>query len=90
MDVLQDIKEIISKQVAMPIEKLTSEMRLEEIGVESIDVIEIIFALEKKYDVAISFDASGSDLPAFETVGQIADAVSGLIAQTSRDASKSA
>ena len=48
---------------------------------ESLDVIEIIFALEKKYDVAIPFNANESAALAFETIGQVAEAVSKLVAK---------
>ena len=79
MDVLKDVKQIISKQVGVPVHQLSSDSRLEGIGVESLDIIEIIFALEKKYDVAIPFNANESAALAFETIGQIAEAVSKLV-----------
>ena len=82
MDVLKDVKQIISKQVGVPLEQLSPESRLEAIGVESLDIIEIIFALEKKYDVAIPFNANESAAPAFETIGQVAEAVSKLVANS--------
>ena len=80
MDILKDVKQIISKQVGVPLEQLNPESRLEAIGVESLDIIEIIFALEKKYDVAIPFNANESAALAFETIGQVAEAVSKLVA----------
>jgi acyl carrier protein len=81
MDILKDVKQIISKQVGVPLEQLSPESRLEAIGVESLDIIEIIFALEKKYDVAIPFNANESAALAFETIGQVAEAVSKLVAK---------
>ena len=82
MDVLKDVKQIISKQVGVPLEQLSPESRLEAIGVESLDIIEIIFALEKKYDVAIPFNANESAALAFETIGQVAEAVGKLVANS--------
>ena len=79
MDVLKDVTQIISKQVGVPVHQLSSDSRLEGIGVESLDIIEIIFALEKKYDVAIPFNANESAALAFETIGQVAEAVSKLV-----------
>jgi acyl carrier protein len=79
MDVLKDVTQIVSKQVGVPFEQLTPDSRLEAIGVESLDIIEIIFALEKKYNVAIPFNANESAALAFETIGQVADAVSKLV-----------
>jgi acyl carrier protein len=81
MDVLKDVTQIVSKQVGVPFEQLTPDSRLEAIGVESLDIIEIIFALEKRYNVAIPFNANESAALAFETIGQVADAVSKLVAK---------
>jgi acyl carrier protein len=82
MNVLSDIKQIISKQVGLPVEQLGPDSNLEAIGVESLDIIEIVFALEKKYDIAIPFNANDSAALAFETIGQIAEAVSKLVTKT--------
>jgi acyl carrier protein len=79
MNVLNDVTLIISKQVGIPPEQLNSESRLEAIGVESLDVIEIVFALEEKYNIAIPFNANDSAALAFETIGQVADAVQKLV-----------
>jgi acyl carrier protein len=79
MDVLSDVKGIIAKQVSVPVESLSADSRLELIGVESLDIIEIIFALEEKYNIAIPFNANESTALAFETVGQVAVAVERLV-----------
>jgi acyl carrier protein len=82
MSVLGDVKDIIAKQVGIPVDQLGPDSRLEAIGVESLDIIEIVFALETKYDIAIPFNANESAALAFETIGQIAEAVSKLVAST--------
>ena len=79
MDVLNDVKLIISKQVGVPVDRLSSQSRLQEIGVESLDIIEIVFALEEKYKIAVPFNANDSEHLAFDTVGQVADAVQKLL-----------
>ena len=79
MDVLNDVKLIISKQVGVPFEDLSPQSRLEVIGVESLDIIEIVFALEEKYKIAIPFNANDSAHLAFDTVGQVAEAVQKLL-----------
>jgi acyl carrier protein len=75
MNVLDDVKLIISKQIGVPFDQLSADSRLEVIGVESLDVIEIVFALEEKYKIAIPFNANESAALAFETIGQVAEAV---------------
>ena len=82
MQILDDVKQIISKQVSVPFEQLSSESRLDAIGIESLDVIEIIFALEDKYKIAIPFNANESAAVAFETVGEVAEAVQKLVVKS--------
>jgi acyl carrier protein len=79
MDVLNDVKLIISKQVGIPSDHLSPQSRLEVIGVESLDIIEIVFALEEKYKIAIPFEANDSTHLAFDTIGQVAEAVQKLL-----------
>jgi acyl carrier protein len=80
MDILQDVKEIIAKQVNKPAGELAADTKLADIGIESLDVIEIVFALEEKFDISIPFNANDSAAEAFATIGQVADAVKGLVA----------
>ncbi len=58
MDVLDEVKQIIAKQARVPIDQLTADTRLETLGIESIDVIEIVFALEEKFGVTLPFNAN--------------------------------
>ena len=81
MDILKDVKQTISKQVGVPLNQLSPESRPDTIDVETPDIVEIIFALEKKYDVAMPFNANESAALAFETIGQVAEAVSKLVAK---------
>ena len=79
MSVLSDVKDIIAKQIGVPADQLSPDSKLEAIGVESLDIIEIVFALETKYDIAIPFNANESAALAFETIGQVAEAVSKVV-----------
>jgi len=80
MDILTDVKKIIAKQIDKPVGELNADTKLTDIGIESLDVIEIVFALEEKFDISIPFNANDSATEAFATVGQVADAVKGLVA----------
>ncbi len=88
--ITDDVREIIAKELKIPIERVTPDTKLQELGVESLDLIEIIFALEEKFDINIPYNANeqaaagGKDpveggLGNVETIGQIATAVKGLI-----------
>ena len=58
MAIIDDVRSIIANSLKLPVEKLTPETRLEDLGAESLDVIEIVFALEEKYDIAIPLQGS--------------------------------
>jgi acyl carrier protein len=88
--VFDQVRQIIAKELKIPSDPLTPDTRLQDLGAESLDVIEIIFALEEKFDISIPFNAN--DTPAagtaaastagagkLETIGQISAAVQGLI-----------
>lgn len=91
MAVIDDVRSIIAKSLNIPIERLTPETRLDELGAESLDVIEIVFGLEEKFDITIplkaeeasrlaSTDKSGAPEMPFSTVGDVADIVQKLVA----------
>ena len=58
MAIIDDVRSIIAKSLNIPVDQLTPDKRLDELGAESLDVIEIVFALEEKYDIAIPLQAN--------------------------------
>lgn len=89
MDIADEIKQVISRSLEIPLEKLTDEATLEDLGVPSIQVIELVFDLEESFDIAISLDgaapaAEGADggptKSLFRTVGDVVVGVKSLIA----------
>ena len=77
-----DIFEIIAEKAAVEREKVVSGAKLEELEIESLDVVEIIFAVEEKFDIHVPFNANDQELE-FETVGDVVKAVEALIEETS-------
>jgi len=52
--------------------------KLEELGLQSLDAVEMIFELEEKFDITIPYNANDSRTE-FDTVGDVVDAVKGLV-----------
>jgi acyl carrier protein len=88
--ITDEVTRIISRQLKIPLERLSPETSLQDLGVESLDLIEIIFALEEQFDISIPYDAnaaaasdqgefSKSGLGKLETIAQISAAVKGLV-----------
>jgi acyl carrier protein len=67
--IIDDVRSIIANSLKLPVEKLTPETRLDDLGAESLDVIEIVFALEEKYDIAIPLRADEATRLAQSGVG---------------------
>jgi acyl carrier protein len=51
------LREIIAKQAHLDPSVITPESLLSELGVTSLDLVEIIMTIEDKYDVTIQVDA---------------------------------
>ncbi|CAK0758345.1 Acyl carrier protein [uncultured Gammaproteobacteria bacterium] len=83
VDVVNDVLDIIaSKATSVPRDKLELEAKLTDLGIASLDVVEIVFALEEKFDIQIPFNANSAQLE-FRTIGQVIEAVAKLVAEKS-------
>lgn len=76
-NVQQETFEIIAKQAKIDIEKITPESTLKELGVASLDAIEVIFDLEEHFDIQLPNEDADFDNG---TVGQLVAAVERQIA----------
>ena len=79
MDILYEVRQVISKQAHIPIEQLTADTKLADVGIESLDVIEVVFALEEKFNVSLPFNANESSADEFETIGKVAEALKKIV-----------
>jgi acyl carrier protein len=90
MEVAEGVKGVIAKELKLPIEQLSDDTKFADLGAESIDIIEIVFALEEKYDIDISvnFNQAGADISSpsgqmsrtdLATIGDICNAVQSLL-----------
>jgi len=82
-DVAREVIEVIAKQAKVEPDKVTRETELVDLNLESLDSIELIFALEEKFNIEIPFNANdqNSAVISFETAGDIIDAVAKVVAE---------
>jgi acyl carrier protein len=81
-DVAGDVIAIIAKKKR--VDKPTVELsdKLLDLGLESLDAVEMIFDLEEKFDVQIPYNANTNNpRTEFETVSDVVAAVEKLVAQ---------
>lgn len=77
-DVAADVIAIIAKRAQPAGREVVPSSRLDELGIDSLSAIEMIFDLEEKFDVQIPYN-SNSDKFELETVGQVVDAIANLV-----------
>ncbi len=73
---------IIAQEAHRAPEELRAEMTLEELGLDSLGLVEVIFAIEERFDITVPFNANETAQEQFDitSVGAIVRAVEKLVA----------
>lgn len=74
MDILSDIKAIIVEQTTLKADDISLSSTLDELGISSIESLDIIFAIETKFDIHFEFNLNESEESPFTTVRDLVDA----------------
>jgi len=75
------VRAIIAEQAGLDLADVTLDSSLESLGVDSLGVVEAIFAIEEAFDISVPFNANAPQDSGFDltSVGTIVAAVQGLI-----------
>jgi acyl carrier protein len=69
------VKEIIAEQLACAEDKITPDAKFVDLGADSLDTVEIMMALEEKFDIQLDQEAGEKIV----TVGNAADLIEDVI-----------
>lgn len=58
MDVFEKIRAIVAEQLSVEADSITLETRFEDLNADSLDVVEVIMALEDEFGIAIPDEAA--------------------------------
>ncbi|WP_371878999.1 acyl carrier protein [Gemmobacter fulvus] len=74
---------ILAEQAVMDVSDIRLEDSLEDLGLDSLGLVESIFAIEEAFDISVPFNANAPDRSGFDisSVAAIIAAVEGLVAQ---------
>ncbi len=75
-----DVFDIIAEKSAVECSKLSLDAKLKDLEIESLDVVEIVFAVEEKFDIHVPYNANDQELE-FDTVGDVVTAVQKLVSE---------
>ena len=75
MAVFEDVVDVVVEQLSVPKENVKMESNIiEDLGADSLDVVELVMALEEKFDVEIP----DSDAEKLKTIADVVTFVEGL------------
>jgi acyl carrier protein len=82
-DVARKIIAIIAEQAMLDPDQIALDASPETLGLDSLGVVEVVFAIEEAFDISVPFNANEPENPDFDisTVGKIVMAVTRLIAE---------
>ena len=82
MNVKDRVIAILAEQAVLDPKDVSPEMTLEELGIDSLGLVEAIFAIEESFDVSVPFNANEPGKSDFDisSVAAIIRAVEGLLA----------
>lgn len=81
MNTASQVIEIIAEQALLKPEDVTRDSTLESLGIDSLGLVESIFAIEEAFDITVPFNANDPSEGDFDisTVGSIITAVETLM-----------
>ncbi len=85
MTVEDSVIAIIAEQAVLDISDVGLDQSLESLGIDSLGLVEAIFAIEEAFDISVPFNANDPSKSDFDisSVAAIVAAVQALIAQKS-------
>ncbi len=69
MAILDDVKEVVAEQLGVNADEIKEDSKfVEDLGADSLDVVELVMALEEKFDIEIPDESA-------ESIATVNDAV---------------
>lgn len=75
---------IIAEQALVEPSEVSDETKLDELGLDSLALVEIVFGIEEAFDVSVPYNANDPSESDFDltSVGAVTKAVEGLVSET--------
>lgn len=81
MSVKDTVITLIAEQAMLDASEVTEDSTLDDLGIDSLGVVESIFAIEEEFDITVPFNANEPDKSDFDisSVGAIVAGIEALI-----------
>lgn len=77
MNIQDKVIEIIAEQAVLETSDVSLESTLEDLGIDSLGLVESIFAIEEAFDVTVPFNANEPTASDFD-ISSVASIISGI------------
>lgn len=81
-DLIQRVLKVIATSKRIPLETVTIDSEFQQLGIDSMDAVEILFALENEFDITIPDE----DARRVRSIRQMCEGVDKLVAAKTADA----
>jgi acyl carrier protein len=80
-DIAEKVRQIIAEQANLDVEDVTDDATLDSLGLDSLGLVEAIFAIEEAFDISVPFNANDPQQSDFDisSVGSVIGAVERLV-----------
>jgi len=85
MELAERVRNVIAKHLRVPVEKVTTDSTFEDLGMDSLDGVNLLFAIEDEFDISIDDNESRS----ITSVSQMVNGIEKLLARKSGEAAPS-
>ena len=77
MDIKSRVIRIIAEQAVLEPSDVTEDSTLEELGIDSLGLVESIFAIEEEFDISVPFNANEPEKTDFD-ITSVSSIISGI------------
>lgn len=82
-DVFNGVARVIAEQAMIDASDIKQEMTLDDLGLDSLALVEVVFGIEEEFDITVPYNANDPSESDFElsNVAAVVDGVKRLIAE---------
>ena len=75
-EIFETMQQLVAEQYAKEPEEVTMDTSFEDLGADSVDLVELVMAIEEEFDVG---EIQEDDVPALKTVGDAVRFIAGKV-----------
>lgn len=81
-DIRREIAGIIAEQAMIEADAITDETTMEELGLDSLALVEVVFGIEERFDISIPYNANDPSVSDFNMTNfaAVVEGVAALVA----------